>query len=130
VLLSRLHPTELLTGKIAGIGLVGLAQFGAVAAAALIAITLSDNSLLPTTTPGTIGWVVFWFVLGYAFYAVLFGAAGSLVSRQEEAQSMTFPVSGLLILAYILALESAQSPDSPAAMIESFVPPCSGPGAV
>jgi ABC-2 type transport system permease protein len=76
VLLSRLHPTELLTGKIAGIGLVGLAQFGAVAAAALIAITLSDNSLLPTTTPGTIGWVVFWFVLGYAFYAVLFGAAG------------------------------------------------------
>jgi ABC-2 type transport system permease protein len=91
---------------------VGLVQFGTVAAAALIVMALSDDSSLPTTTPGTIGWVVFWFVLGYSFNAVSLWATGSPVSRQEEAQSMTFPVSALLIAAYILALESAQSPDS------------------
>ena len=123
VLLSRLRPTELLTGKIAGIGLVGLAQFSLVAAAALIALALSDNPQLPTTTRGTIGWIVFWFVLGYAFYAVLYGAAGSLVSRQEEAQSMTFPITAVLIVAYLFALEAAQSPDSLATLIGSFVPP-------
>ncbi len=123
VLLSRLRPTELLTGKIAGIGLVGLAQFGTVAAAALIAMAVSDDSRLPTTAPGTIGWVVFWFVLGYAFYAVLFGASASLVSRQEEAQSMTLPITALLIASYIFANELARSPDSTAAVIGSFVPP-------
>ena len=123
VLLSRVRPTELLTGKIGGIGLVGLAQFALVAAAALIALAFSDNRDLPTTTPGTIGWVVFWFVLGYAFYAVLYGAAGSLVSRQEEAQSMTFPITAVLVVAYIFALEAAQSPDSLATLIGSFLPP-------
>ena len=123
VMLSRLRPTELLTGKIAGIGLVGLAQFGLVAAAALIALAFSDNAQLPTTTRGTIGWVVFWFILGYAFYAVLYGAAGSLVSRQEEAQSMTFPITAVLIVAYLFALEAVQSPDSMATLIGSFLPP-------
>ncbi len=123
VLLSRLRPTELLTGKIAGIGLVGLAQFSLVAAAALIALALSDNPQVPATARGTIGWIVFWFVLGYAFYAVLYGAAGSLVSRQEEAQSMTFPITAVLIVAYLFALEAAQSPDSIATVIGSFVPP-------
>ena len=123
VMLSRLRPTELLTGKIAGIGLVGLAQFALVAAAALIALAFSDNAQLPTTTRGTIGWVVFWFILGYAFYAVLYGAAGSLVSRQEEAQSMTFPITAVLIVAYLFALEAVQSPDSVATLIGSFLPP-------
>lgn len=123
VLLSRLRPTELLSGKIGGIGLVGLAQFALVAVAALIALVFADNPELPATTRGTIGWIVFWFVLGYAFYAVLYGAAGSLVSRQEDAQSMTFPITAVLIVAYIFALEAAQSPDSTMALIGSFVPP-------
>lgn len=123
VLLSRVRPTELLSGKIAGIGLVGLAQFGLVAVAALVALVFADNPELPSTTRGTIGWIVFWFVLGYAFYSVLYGAAGSLVSRQEDAQSMTFPISAVLIVAYLFALEAAQSPDSTAALIGSFLPP-------
>ena len=32
-----------------------------------------------------------WFVLGYAFYASLYAAAGALVPRQEELQSTTTP---------------------------------------
>jgi ABC-2 type transport system permease protein len=123
VLLSRLRPSELLTGKIAGIGLVGLVQVAIVAVAALIALAASQNATLPTTTGSTIGWLVLWFLLGYGFYSVLFGAAGSLVSRQEDAQSMTFPITGVLIVAYILAMQAAQAPDSTAALIGSFVPP-------
>ena len=107
VLLSRLRPTELLTGKIVGIGLVGLAQFTLVAGSALVALKLSGNSLAPTTTPSTIGWIVFWFILAYAFYAVLYATAGSLVSRQEEAQSIQVPVTGVLLVGYIFALQAA-----------------------
>jgi ABC-2 type transport system permease protein len=123
VLLSRLRPTELLAGKIVGIGLVGLAQFVAVAGSALIALKLSGNTLAPTTTPSTIGWILFWFVLGYAFYSVLYAAAGSLVSRQEEAQSMTFPITAVLLVGYFFSFGALESPDSVASVVGSFVPP-------
>jgi ABC-2 type transport system permease protein len=123
VLLSRLRPTDLLSGKIAGIGLVGLAQVGVVAVAALGALAVSDNADVPATTASTVAWLVLWFVLGYGFYAVLYGAAGSLVSRQEEAQSMTLPISGVLLVAYFFAMDAARSPDSTAALIGSFLPP-------
>jgi ABC-2 type transport system permease protein len=123
VLLSRLRPSELLAGKILGIGAVGLAQFALVAASALVALRLSDNTLAPETAPGTIGWIVFWFVLGYAFYSVLYATAGSLVSRQEETQSITLPMTVVLFVAYILAFAATESPDSTAAVVGSLVPP-------
>ncbi|HUL85921.1 MAG TPA: ABC transporter permease [Actinomycetota bacterium] len=123
VLLSRLRPTELLAGKIAGIGLVGLAQLSVVAAAGLVALAVSHDHRVPTTTGGTIAWIVVWFVLGYGFYSVLYGAAGSLVSRQEEAQSMTLPITALLLVAYFVALQTVRSPDSTATLVLSFVPP-------
>jgi ABC-2 type transport system permease protein len=122
VLLARLRPAELLAGKILGIGMVGLAQLALVAASALIALRFAENPSA-TTTPGTIAWIVFWFVLGYGFYAVLDASAGSLVSRQEEAQSIQFPVSAVLIVAYFVSMQAAQTPDSTAALIGSLVPP-------
>jgi ABC-2 type transport system permease protein len=123
VLLSRLRPTELLAGKILGIGLVGLAQFVLVAAAALVALAFAENTLAPETTSSTMGWIVFWFVLGYGFYSVLYATAGSLVSRQEEAESMQLPITAVLIVAYFLSTEAAQSPDSAAALVGSLFPP-------
>jgi ABC-2 type transport system permease protein len=122
VVLSRVRTTELLAGKIAGIGLVGLAQFTAVAVAGLAALAISKGSETPQTTPGTIGWIVFWFVLGYGFYAVLYATAGSLVSRQEEAQSMTFPIAGIMLVGYFFAFGAAQSPHGVGALIGSFIP--------
>jgi ABC-2 type transport system permease protein len=122
VLLSRLRPTELLAGKILGIGLVGLAQLALVAGSALIALRFSENTTA-STTPVTVGWIVVWFVLGYGFYSVLYGTAGSLVSRQEEAQSIQLPISAFLVVAYFLAMETARSPDGVAALVGSFLPP-------
>ena len=123
VLLSRVRPTELFAGKILGIGLVGLAQFALVVVSALVALSVADNTLAPDTTPSTLGWIVFWFVLGYAFYAVLYAAAGSLVSRQEETQSLQLPMTGVLFVAYILAFVATESPDGVAALLGSFIPP-------
>jgi ABC-2 type transport system permease protein len=122
VLLSRVRPTELLAGKIFGIGLVGLAQLAAVMGAGLVALTFSDNTLAPQTTPSTFAWIVFWFILGYAFYSVLYATAGSLVSRQEETQSLQLPMTGLLFGAYVLAFVATESPDGVAALVGSLFP--------
>jgi ABC-2 type transport system permease protein len=123
LLLSRLRPQELLAGKVLGIGMVGLAQFAVVAGSALAALALSHDTVAPMTTPGTIGWTVFWFVLGYGFYAVLYATAGSLVSRQEDTQSIQLPVTGMLLVAYFLAFAATESPDSAAAVVGSLFPP-------
>ena len=122
VLLSRLRPAELLAGKILGIGMVGLAQLTLVAGAALVALQFAENPSA-TTTPSTIAWVVFWFVMGYGFYAVLYATAGSLVSRQEEAQGIQFPISAALIVTYFAAMEAARSPDGVVTLIGSLFPP-------
>ena len=79
--------------------------------------------MAPETTSGTLGWLVFWFVLGYAFYSVLYATAGSLVSRQEEAQSIRFPITGVLLIAYFFALTTVESPDSAVALVGSLLPP-------
>ena len=123
VLLSRLRPTELLAGKILGIGLVGLAQFALVVGSAFVALSVSDNTSAPETTPGTLGWIVFWFILGYAFYSVLYATAGSLVSRQEETQSLALPMTAVLFMAYILAFVASESPNGAAALLGSLFPP-------
>jgi ABC-2 type transport system permease protein len=123
VLLSRIRPSELLAGKILGIGLVGLAQFGLVVAAGLVALSVSDTTVIPETASGTLGWIVFWFVLGYGFYSVLYAAAGSLVSRQEETQSLVLPMTAIQLVAYFLAFMATESPDSGAAIVGSLFPP-------
>ena len=66
--------------------------------------------------------VVGWFVLGYAFYAVLYAAAGSLVSRQEDVQGVGWiPMIGL-VPAYLLATSASQNPDQSIVKVASMLP--------
>jgi ABC-2 type transport system permease protein len=123
VLLSRLRPAELLLGKILGIGLVGLAQFALLSAAALMALASMGNSLAPGTSPGTIAWAVIWFILGYSFYSVLYATVGSTVSRQEDTQAVQVPVTVVLVVGYIFSLQTAASPDTTLAVFASLFPP-------
>ena len=79
VLLARMPARNLLAGKIAGIGLLGLAQI------ALIAVGRAGRERhgrldvdIPAVRAGVIAWAVVWFVLGFALYATVFGTLGSL----------------------------------------------------
>ena len=100
VLLARMPPRNLLGGKIAGIGLLGFAQLVATVLAALTATVVVDSVDLPAISGGVLAWVVVWFVLGYAMYAVSYGAIGSLASRTEDASSIAAPVTTVLVVGY------------------------------
>ena len=84
LLLTTMSPRRLLTGKVLGIGLLGVAQLSITGAAALAAGHLAGGAGLPSGAIGTVALVVLWFLLGYAFYSVAYAAAGALVSRQED----------------------------------------------
>lgn len=60
--------------------------------AALVATIVVDSVDVPAVRGGVLAWVVVWFVLGYALYAMVYGALGSLASRTEDAQSVAGPV--------------------------------------
>lgn len=121
VLLSALRPWQLLGGKILGIGALGLTQFVVTIAVALIAVQYSDIEL-PTLDPVTITNLILWFVLGFLIYAVLFGAAGSLVSRSEDAQSVAFPMSMLAVAGFFLGFAALENPEGTAAVVGSLIP--------
>ena len=123
VLLARMPPRNLLAGKIAGIGLLGFGQFALTAIAALIAINVVDTFDVPAVRSSVLAWLVAWFVLGFAFYATVFGALGSLASRIEDTQSVAGPLSLLMLLAYFVAFATIGSPDTTWARVVSFLPP-------
>ena len=100
VLLARMPARSLLVGKIAGIGLLGFAQFLLTALAALVATLLVDSVDLPAVRASVLAWVVAWFVLGYTTYAMAYGALGSLASRTEDAQSVAGPAVYVLLASY------------------------------
>jgi len=122
LLLATMKPWQLLAGKILGLGLLGLVQMLVIAVIGVVGALAFDVVDLPGRLIGTVLSVVAWFVLGYAFYASVFGAAASLVSRQEDLGSVLGPVSILLVVGFFFAVPSAQDPTGTLATVASFVP--------
>lgn len=123
ILLATIRPTELLAGKILGIGLVGLLQLGTVAAAALVTGSLTHALSIPALGVVQVAAFLAWFLLGFVLYAAAFAAVAALVSRQEEAQSATLPITAVLVSSYILMFFALADPTSAWVTTLSIVPP-------
>ena len=133
VLLARIPPRTLLAGKITGIGLLGLAQIGVTALAALVAVAVVPAIDVPAVRGAVLAWALVWFVLGYALYATVYGALGSLGSRVEDAQSVAGPVMVVIVLAYFASFAMIGQPGSVAAKVISYFPltaPMAMPGRI
>lgn len=124
VVLSRVRASRLLTGKILGIGLLGLAQLVIIGAALLVAVNLVDipEFDLPAVGTGVLLRTVAWFLLGFGMYAVLYGALGATVTRQEDSQGAALLPALLLIPGYFVSFTAIENPDGLAAVIGSLVP--------
>ena len=123
ILLATIRPWQLMLGKIAGIGLVALVQVVVVAVVALVLASATKLVSIPTLGVDVVISGVVWFVLGYLMYALLYAAAGSMVSRQEDVASVAMPVTLALVAGWIIALTvAAPDPGSPATTVFSFIP--------
>lgn len=122
VLLGRVGATRLLAGKVLGIGAIALGQFAIVMAASAGALLIAGTDV-PGEVWGALPWTVVWFLGGFALYAFLFALAGSLVSRQEDAQSAVLPVTAILLVAYFAVFRVVGEPDGGAATVMSLIPP-------
>lgn len=125
LLLATLRPWQLLAGKILGIGALALGQLVVVTGTGLGAALLTGAVHIPSDGYGIIAQVFAWFVLGYAFFASAYAAAAALVSRQEELNNVTGPMTLVLMASYFLAIFVSQSPKGTRAHVASLVPPFS-----
>lgn len=122
VLLSQVKASHLLAGKVLGIGSLAVAELIVLGVALLAAGSAAGTISLPSAGLPAVVSTVGFFVLGFAIYATLYAAAGSLVNRQEDAQAVTFPVMLPLLAAYLVTLSSIASPDSPLMVALSMFP--------
>ncbi len=122
VLLSQVKASHLLAGKILGIGSLAIAELLLLGAGVLVAGQLADTISLPSVGLPSVLSTVGFFILGFAIYATLYAAAGSLVNRQEDAQAVTFPVMLPLLFAYLVALSTVSDPDTPLGIALSLFP--------
>jgi ABC-2 type transport system permease protein len=122
LLLATMKPWQLLAGKIIGLGLLGFLQMLVIAVVGVVGALAFDVVDVPGRLIGTVVTVVAWFVVGYAFYASVFAAAASLVSRQEDLGTVITPASIVLILGFVIAIQAAQDPGSTLATVTSFIP--------
>jgi len=123
VLLAAVTPSELMTGKVIGIGLVGFAQMAVTIGAALLANAVVQSSLVPSEVWVLLPAILLWFVLGYTLFAFGYAAAGAMVARQEEVQSVSVPFTVFLVGGYLLMYATIASPDAPWVRVVSYVPP-------
>ncbi len=122
LLLSATRSLPLLTGKVLGLGVLGLVQLLLVAGVGLAAGAALDVVDVDETLAGALAATLGFFTLGYVLYAALFAVAGALVSRQEDAQSTTSPLIFALVGAFFIALQALQEPASRLAEIAALVP--------
>ena len=116
LLISAASPTQLVLGKVVGIGVAGLVQYLAILLPALAALALQDPVARAIGLPGGAGSPLAgielslfaaygaFFVLGFTLYALIYAAAGSLVSRVEDLQVIALPMSLIGIAGYLQAV--------------------------
>jgi ABC-2 type transport system permease protein len=133
LLISAATPRQLLFGKILGNGAAGLTQYVVVLLAAAIGYLLqgrlSDALLgstaatsIPGVTPSVLAWFGIFFVTGFIQYTILYAAAGSMVSRQEDVQQIAGPLTFLGLGGYLLSFLAINVIDATWVRVLSFVP--------
>ncbi|HDR6308792.1 TPA: ABC transporter permease [Bacillus cereus] len=86
--------------------------------ASLIGLTL-DFSKLDAVV---ISMFFVYFVMGYLLYAMLYAAVGAVVSKIEDVQSLSFPITMLGMAAFFISLKSLFDPNSTLAIVSSYIP--------
>jgi ABC-2 type transport system permease protein len=124
ILLGTVRPWQLMSGKVIGIGIIGLIQMALYAAVGVpLAVATGVLSLSLVTALASAGWSLVWYLLGFALFALLFAAAGSLVSRQEDASAVTMPLIMMIIIPYVIGISVLPGdPDSGLLRVLSLIP--------
>ncbi|MCS6845224.1 MAG: ABC transporter permease [Caldilineales bacterium] len=126
VLMTSVSPTQMVTGKVMALGLLGLAMTAlwlgvlwAVARFGGQALGIPAGFALPTAL---LGWALIFFLGGYAIYGAQFAGIGALAPDINQTKSVTWIVMLPIIVAYMFMAVSSGNPTGPLAIFLSLFP--------
>jgi ABC-2 type transport system permease protein len=139
VVVSSVKPFQLMIGKIIGIGMVALTQFLIWIACIFIIYNVGKTSgsggaasamveqiqsvFTSVNVPLVVGCFIFYLLAGFFFYSSLYAAIGSAINEDmREAQSLSFPITMLIIFSIALMTPAISNPSSPVAVWASIIP--------
>lgn len=148
VMVSSVKPVNLLVGKIAGIGLVGITQliiWGVLTGVLFTSFSLfivspqQAQGAMPAAMGGldtegimkavlSVNWLeiivyfLLFFVGGYILYASIFAMFASAVDSEEDTSQFMLPVTLIIVFAFLAGIYSVSNPDGPLAFWSSLIP--------
>jgi ABC-2 type transport system permease protein len=140
VVVSSVKPFQLMLGKIVGIAMVALSQFILWIAFIFIVYNIGKSTgnaggnmagmvgqvqqvFTSVNVLLVIGCFIFYLLGGFFFYASLYAAIGSAINEDmREAQSLSFPITMLVIFSIALMTPAITNPGSPIAVWASIIP--------
>lgn len=130
-LVTSTTPTKIVVGKTIAMGLVGLGQLVGLILVAIASYKLfipSDfdivSKILSNLSIGVTDVLIclIYFVLGYTVYAFLSAVTGATVSKVEDVQSASTPISLIALISFYLAYFTSTTPNSSASQFASIFP--------
>lgn len=137
LMISAASPRQLVLGKVVGIGGAGLTQYVAIAIPAVLVLAFQSQialAALGETGAGlpigglTVGLLLAYgafFLMGFTLFAFVYAAVGSFVSRPDDLQTLSLPLSLLAMAGYLSALTVLLGGGGLVGRVASFVPPFS-----
>lgn len=128
VVVSSVKPFPMMMGKLIGIGMVGLTQYTIWVVSAVVLTTAgaarfsSGGFQLPPLPLSLLIYFVVYFVLGYFLFATLYTIVGAMVSSEEDAQQMQFPVTMLMVVPMMIFWMIMRDPNGTFSTVMSLVP--------
>lgn len=104
ILLSAIPARVLLAGKVMGNTVLALGQILLLIGVAMVGLIVTGQDDLLRGFGAPVLWFAVFFLFGFILLAAMFAAAGSLVSRQEDAGATLTPVMYLTMIPYFLVI--------------------------
>jgi ABC-2 type transport system permease protein len=126
VLLSSATSTELMAGKLLGVGAVGLTQIVVwviiAIAFAMPALAMQPDLDQLRVPPVVLAAFAAFFFLGYLLYSTIYAATGAISTTEQEGQQLQFVIVIPLVLSVFMLNAVVRTPDAPAVVWMSMIP--------
>ena len=126
VMLSSVRPSALMTGKIIGMGVAGILQYGIWIVVSLLLIKVIgpafDLELPAIFSTDLLGYLVLFFLLAFFLYSGLYAAVGAMAEDEQSYGQMQIPFIIPLVLPMVLISVLVMNPDSNLTVFLSFFP--------
>lgn len=129
MLLSSVSASQLMVGKLIGLALVGMTPMLIFATIGFTLLTIfgAGNEVLSTirdvmVASPLVPLFFFYFVLGYLLYASIYLAIGALCSSIQDAQSLSTPLTIIMLLPAPFIMSVIEDPNGLFAKIFTWIP--------